>query len=124
MRQVTRRLRSLAVLSVAAVALVGCTGFESNPTEYGEVNTDNDGYYGNFMFGCTGVEANEDGEYVDVVLEDPEFCTCVFERLKETVPFSEMQQLEEAQAEAEPGEVELPEDVDAARRECAGDSPA
>ena len=41
------------------------------PTSYGDVNTTNEGYYGNFMFGCTGVEANDDGKYVDVEAREP-----------------------------------------------------
>ena len=124
MRSLIRRLRTAAVPVVALAAVAGCAGIEPAPDEYGDVNTENDGYYGNFMFGCTGVEANEDGEYVDIKLENPDFCTCVFEGLKETVPFSEMQAFEEAQAEAEDGELEIPDNIDGVRQDCAGDDDA
>jgi len=119
MRSSVRPLRAVVVLVVALLAVTGCVGLEPNPGNYGEVNPNNDGYYGTFMFGCTGVEANEDGEYVDWTLENPEFCTCVFEGLSERVPFSEMQALEEAQAEAEPGEFTLPRNVDSVRQSCS-----
>ncbi len=119
MRSSVRSLRAVVVLLAALLAVTGCVGLEPNPTDYGEVNPDNDGYYGTFMFGCTGVEANEDGEYADWTLENPEFCTCVFEGLKDRVPFSEMQALEEDQAEAEPGEFELPRNVNTVREGCS-----
>lgn len=124
MRPFIRRLRTAAVPLVALAAIAGCAGVEPAPSEYGDVNDENDGYYGNFMFGCTGVEANEDGEYVDVELEDPAFCTCVFRGLKETVPFSEIDEFEEAQADAADGELEIPENIDAVREDCAEDERA
>lgn len=119
MRSSVRPLRAVVVLVAALLAVTGCAGLEPNPTDYGEVNDNNDGYYGTFMFGCTGVEANEDGEYVDWTLENPEFCTCVFEGLSDRVPFSEMQALEEDQAEAEPGEFTLPRNVNSVREGCS-----
>jgi hypothetical protein len=121
MRSVPRPARVLIVTVVAAMALVGCTGGQaSQPKEYGSINTENEGYYGNLMFGCTGVEANDDGKYVDVKLEDPDFCTCVFRGMKETVPFSEAQEFDEQQADAEEGaDIELPPSIDKVRTTCA-----
>lgn len=121
-----RRLLSTALLGCVALVAAACGVGEPQPTEYGEVNDDNDGYYGNFMFGCTGVEANEDGEYVDWTLENPDFCTCVFRGLKEeNVPFAEMQEFEEAQAEAADDEdIPLPENVDEIRITCGEDDAA
>jgi hypothetical protein len=121
MPRTRRTLRQLLVVAAVGVAVLGtaCGGVQSDPTGYGEVNTRNEGYYGNFMFGCTGVEANADGEYVDWTLENPDFCTCVYEGLVEKVPFSEMQELERAQADAEPGAFTLPRNVDAVRQDCA-----
>lgn len=121
MRRPSEFVRNVIIIAVSAVALAACTGAQaSQPDEYGEVNDNNEGYYGNFMYGCTGVEANADGEYVDVEFADPAFCTCVFRGLKETVNFAEMKEFDEAQAEAEDGEeIEIPEDIDRVRRSCA-----
>lgn len=122
MRSVSRSFRALTVAAIASVALIGCTngGQAAQPKEYGDINTENKGYYGNLMFGCTGVQANGDGEYVDVELESPAFCTCVFRGMKETVPFSEAKAFDEQQAEAEEGaEIELPASIDKVRTTCA-----
>lgn len=121
-----RHLVVFAVAVVAVVALAGCTvGQPRDPGEYGEINTNNEGYYGNLMFGCTGVRANDAGEYVDVKLESPDFCTCVFRGMKETVPFSDAQAFDKAQGEAEEGEsIELPENIDRVRTTCADDDGA
>lgn len=121
MRRPSEFVRNVIIVAVSAVALAACTGAQaSQPDEYGEVNDNNEGYYGNFMYGCTGVEANAEGEYVDVEFADPAFCTCVFRGLKETVNFGEMKEFDEAQAEAEDGEeIEIPEDIDRVRRTCA-----
>lgn len=126
MRHPSNPLRTVVLLAVAAVALAGCTvGQPRDPGEYGEINTNNEGYYGNLMFGCTGVRANDAGEYVDVKLESPDFCTCVFRGMKETVLFSEAQAFDKAQAEAEEGEtIELPENIDRVRTTCAEDDNA
>ena len=123
MRPAPRHVRLLIAGLVASVALVGCTGQQADPSEYGDVNTENDGYYGNFMFGCTGVEANDDGEYVDVKLENPDFCTCVFEQMKQTVPFADAKAFDEAQADAEEGtEITIPSNIDSAREACADEA--
>jgi hypothetical protein len=123
MRRPSQLVRNVIVVAVSAVALVGCSPTQaSQPDGYGDVNDDNEGYYGNFMYGCTGVEANADGEYVDVKVAQPDFCTCVFRGLKETVNFSEMKEFDEAQAEAEDGEtVEIPDDIERVRRSCDED---
>lgn len=123
MRPVTRALRGLSLFAVAAVALAGCAGGQAQPREYGEVTTDGSGYYGNFMLGCTGVEPNDDGEYVDEELESQDYCRCVFEGLKDPgdgVPFAEMQEFEDAQADAEDGaEITVPADVRRIMDGCA-----
>lgn len=127
MRPVLSTARALIVTVVASVALVGCYsgGQAAAPKEYGDINTENEGYYGNLMFGCTGVQANADGKYVDVKLESPTFCTCVFRGMKETVPFSEAKEFDEQQADAEEGEtIKLPESIDKVRTTCADDEDA
>ncbi len=127
MRSVPSPARALIATLVASVALLGCTagGQAAQPKEYGDINTENEGYYGNLMFGCTGVQANDDGKYVDVKLESPAFCTCVFRGMKETVPFSEAKEFDEQQAEAEDGEtIELPGSIDKVRAACADDEDA
>ncbi len=118
MRSVPRSLRAVLLVLACAVPLVSCTGQTPDPKEYGDVNTEGEGYYGNFMYGCTGVEPT-DGEYVDVKLENPDFCTCVFRGLKETVNFSEMKEFEDAQADAEPGELKIPKNIESVRKKCA-----
>ena len=123
MRSQSRSVRSALILVVGALALVGCTGAQPDPKEYGSINDKGEGYYGNFMYGCTGVEPT-DGEYVDVKLESADFCTCVFRGLKETVNFDEMKEFEEAQAEAEPGELTIPKNIDKVRSRCAEDDTA
>ena len=96
MRRPSRTSRHLIVAAAAALALGACAaGQPPDPDGYGEINTDNEGYYGNFMFGCTGVQANDDGEYVDVKLEQPDFCTCVYRGMSETVPFEDAKALHE-----------------------------
>jgi hypothetical protein len=123
MRPVTRAVRGVSLLAVAAIALVGCAGGQPQPREYGEANTENEGYFGNFMLGCTGVQANEDGEYVDVRYESEEYCRCVFDRLRDPgdgVPFAEMQAFEEAQADAEEGtEITVPRNINRIMNSCA-----
>jgi hypothetical protein len=124
MRPVHRSARILIVAIAAAVLAVGCTnGQKRDPKEYGSINTENEGYYGNLMFGCTGVEANDDGKYVDVKLEQPDFCTCIFRGMKETVPFGDAKQFDEQQAEAEDGAtIKLPANINKVRTTCAEDN--
>ena len=127
MRPVSRTARALIVTAVASVALLGCTagGQAAQPKEYGDINTDNEGYYGNLMFGCTGVQANAAGKYVDVELESAPFCTCVFRGMKETVPFSEAKAFDEQQADAPDGEtIKLPSSIDKVRTTCADNEDA
>ena len=121
MRLLSTPFRTVVLAALAAVALAGCSGGQPrDPDSYGEINTTNEGYYGNLMFGCTGVQANDDGKYVDVKLEDPDFCTCIFRGMKETVPFPEAQEFDEQQADAEEGaDIELPPSIDKVRTTCA-----
>ena len=123
MRSVPRPARVLIVTAIASMALLGCSGGQaSQPKEYGDINTENEGYYGNLMFGCTGVEADEDGKYVDVKLESPDFCTCVFRGMKETVPFADAKAFDEEQADAPEGsDIKLPSNINKVRTTCAED---
>jgi hypothetical protein len=119
----TRAARGLSLLAVTVVALSGCSGGQPQPREYGEVNTENEGYYGNFMLGCTGVEANADGEYVNVEYGSEDYCTCVFKGMKETVTFDVAQEFEEAQAEAEDGsEITVPRAIREVMDDCDAES--
>ena len=124
MRPVTRAVRGLSLLAVSAVVLVGCAGGQPQPREYGEVNTNNEGYYGNFMLGCTGVEANGSGDYVpedgEQLLMPVDYCRCVFEGMKETVPFAEARVFEEAQADAEEGsDITIPKAIQSVMDDCS-----
>jgi hypothetical protein len=124
MRSASRSIRRMSLLVVCAVALVGCGGQVRDPTEYGEVNSDGEGYYGNLMYGCTGVEPNEDGDYVDwdEDLGNPAFCECLFRGLKEKVPFDDAKKFDEDQAKAEPGELTVPNGIAAVRENCGEDA--
>ena len=120
MRSATRAARSLSLLAVAVIALSGCAGGQPQPREYGDVNTKNEGYYGNFMLGCTGVKANAEGEYVDVKYESEEYCTCVFRGMKETVTFDTAREFEEEQADAESGaDIVIPKSIQAVMDDCS-----
>ncbi len=123
MRPVTRALRGLTVAAVAALALTACAGGQPQPRGYGEPTDDGSGFYGNFMLGCTGVEPNDDSEYVNVELESQEFCHCVYEGLSDPgdgVPFDQVRAFEEAQAEAEDGsDIEVPKNIQRIMDECA-----
>ncbi len=123
MRPTSRTVRRLSVLAVCAIALAGCGGQEAAPKDYGEINTKGDGFYGNLMYGCTGVEPT-DGKYVDVKLQEPEFCTCLWRGLKATVPFDDVKKFDEAQAEAEEGEIKVPENIAKVQQRCGEDNDA
>lgn len=116
-----RSLLTVITVAVAAFVLAACSPGQVQPREYGEVNSEGEGYYGNFMYGCTGVLPNEDGEYVDPTLENADFCRCVFEGLKEKVPFDQVAEFDEAQADAasDGSEVTIPKPIDEVRASCA-----
>jgi hypothetical protein len=96
-----------------AVALVtGCAG-QTQPREY------NAAYEANLMFGCTGVQPNADGEYEDPTLAPVSYCECLYDGLKEKVPFKDAEEFEKQQAEDEAGEIEVPKDIQAVYDDCA-----
>jgi hypothetical protein len=108
-------------LVIAALALVGCGGQASQPDSYGDANSEGEGFYGNFMYGCTGVMP-VDGEYRDSTLESQAFCRCVYDGMKETVPFDEAKAFDEAQAAAEPGtEISVPSNIAAVQQRCGAE---
>jgi hypothetical protein len=108
----------VVALVIGALALAGCGGQASQPDSYGSANPDGDGFYGNFMFGCTGVTP-VDGEYRDTTLESQPFCRCVYDGMKETVPFAEAKAFDEAQAAAEPGtDISVPSNIAAIQQRC------
>lgn len=124
MRPVTRAARGMILIAVAAIALAGCAGGQPQPKEYGEANTENDGYFGNFMLGCTGTEA-VGGKYDPdkIEFESEDYCRCVFAGMKETVPFAEAKAFEEAQAETEDGaDITVPKNIRTVMDDCAGES--
>jgi hypothetical protein len=124
MRRVPPAVRCLAVLAVLAVPAAGCTGGQPQPRGYGEPTTDGSGYYGNFMLGCTGVEPNAEGDYVDVRYESQDYCRCVYDGLRDPggVPFGEMQAFEEAQSEAaDSSEITIPRNIKGVMDECANE---
>jgi hypothetical protein len=111
----------VVVFVIAALVLVGCSGQASQPDSYGEANSEGEGFYGNFMYGCTGVMP-VDGEYPDPTLESQAFCRCVYDGMKETVPFEEAKAFDEAQAAAEPGtEISVPSNIAAVQQRCGAE---
>lgn len=121
MRPVTRAARGLSVLAVAAIALAGCGSGQAQPRSYGDVTTDGSGYFGNFMYGCTGVSIpnDDDKTYDDGDLGSEDYCKCVFQGMKETVPFDEARDFEEAQADTEKGaDITVPRNIETVMDDC------
>lgn len=116
----SRTLRAVMLAFVAGAVLVtGCSSSMRQPTDYGEVNAEGTGFYGNFMYGCTGVQP-VDGKYKNPELNSESYCKCLFEGLKDKVPFDEVRDFEEKQAAADEGnEPEVPKGIEAVRRDCA-----
>lgn len=96
---------------IAAAALIGCTG-PTQPKEYG------DAYKENFMIGCTGVEPNEEGQFVDPSLGTVSYCECVYQGLVDTVPFDQVEAFEKQQAESEAGQIVVPANIEAVYDRC------
>lgn len=115
-----------AVIAVLfALVATSCTGAVRDPTQYGDANTKGEGFYGNLMYGCTGVLPDTDGNYVDEKLSSSDYCKCLFEGLKDRVPFSDVRDFEEAQADAEPGnEPDVPKGITAVQDDCSKKFPA
>lgn len=108
-----------------AVLVTSCTGAVRDPTNYGKVNAKGEGFYGNLMYGCTGVEPDADGNYVDEKLSSADYCKCLFEGLSDRVPFSDVRDFEEAQADAEEGDdVEVPDEIARVQKDCDKKFPA
>lgn len=109
------RTTFVAVVAILAGACGG--GQQAQPDGYGEPNSDGDGYYGNFMYGCTGVEP-VDGSYRQPTLGSQQFCRCVYDGLKETVPFEQAKRFDEEQAKSEPGEIAVPDNINRIQEKC------
>ncbi|MEZ5219838.1 MAG: hypothetical protein R2715_25405 [Ilumatobacteraceae bacterium] len=108
-------------LVIGVLGLASCGGQASQPDNYGSANPDGDGFYGNFMFGCTGVTP-VDGEYRDTTLESQPFCRCVYDGMKETVPFAEAKAFDEAQAAAEQEtDISVPSNIAAIQQRCGNE---
>lgn len=110
-------LRFGLVVALVAVAAACGGGQAAQPDDYGEPNSEGEGYFGNFMYGCTGVQPT-DGKYVDTTLGSQQFCRCVYDGLKETVPFDEAKRFDEAQAKSEPGEISVPNNIEKVQQDC------
>jgi hypothetical protein len=124
LRSVSRPIRRISVLIVCAVALAGCGGVVRDPKEYGDVNSEGEGFYGNLMYGCTGVQPNDDGKYENPTLGSEDFCTCVFKGLKETVSFEDTKKFDEAQAKEDAGEITVPDNIAKVQEKCGDDAAA
>ena len=121
MRSASPHVRRLSVVLVCAVALVGCGGVERDPDKYGDINSKGDGYYGNLMYGCTGVEAGDDGGYADPTLGSRAFCTCLFRGLKETVNFEDAKRFDQQQAKESAGGISVPSNIAKVQETCGKD---
>jgi hypothetical protein len=109
------RLR-LAALGAALLVVPMACGVNPQPTDYG------DDYENNFMLGCTGRFQDGDNEgdrSSDAKVFAPEdVCQCIYDGLVEKVPFTEAKEFEEAQAEQEAGDIEVPENIQKIIDEC------
>lgn len=116
---------STVLATLLLVFLLGaCTGGVREPTSYGEANIKGEGFYGNLMYGCTGVEPDADGNYVDEKLSSSEYCRCLFEGLRDRVPFADVRDFEAAQADAEAGkEPAIPDEIARVQKDCAKKHP-
>ena len=110
-----RRPKSvLALLGVlvASAALVGCSG-QTQPTDYGAQ------YKANFMFGCTGVEPNSNGDYNNEKLLSQSDCQCIYKGLVDKVPFDDAKKFEQQQSEASSGsDIKIPKNIQAVEDAC------
>ncbi len=110
--------KKLLVAFVCLLVVVGCSGQARQPSEYGEINSKGEGYFGNLMYGCTGVQPT-DGKYINETLSSADYCECLFTGLKDTVPFAEVKKFEETQADAKAGdEITVPKGIAKVQREC------
>ncbi len=117
MRPARTTIRTVILVTACAIALSSCGGTVRDPNEYGDVTTDGSGYYGNLMYGCTGVEP-EDGKYVDAQLGSVDYCNCIFDGLKETVPFPDAKAFDQKQATEKAGEIVIPTNIQAVQEKC------
>jgi hypothetical protein len=117
MRPARSTFRTVILATACVLAVSSCGGTVADPKEYGDVNTENKGYYGNLMYGCTGVQAI-DGEYSDVTLGSVEYCNCLFDGLKEKVPFPDAKAFDQYQATAKAGEITIPKNIKAVQEDC------
>jgi|688.fasta_scaffold798972_2 hypothetical protein len=113
-----RHIRAaLVALALGALVLSACGG-QTQPREYGEQ------YEANFMIGCTGVEPNADGVFENPDLGSVPYCECVYDGLVEKVPFEQVEQFEEQQAQEEAGQITVPAPIQAVYDGCAQTNPA
>lgn len=122
MRSVSRPIRRMSILMVCAVALAGCGGVVRDPDKYGDINSKGEGFYGNLMYGCTGVQPNDEGQYENPTLGSEDFCKCVFKGLKETVTFEDTKKFDQAQAKEDAGDITVPSNIAKVQERC-GESP-
>ncbi|HTN99684.1 MAG TPA: hypothetical protein VL068_03315 [Microthrixaceae bacterium] len=108
----------LAIAVLCLLALAGCSGRIQQPRDYGEANTKGEGYFGNLMYGCTGVQPTK-GKYINEKLSSAEYCRCLYDGLKESVPFAQAKSFEEAQAAAKAGsEPDVPNGIAKVQKDC------
>ena len=110
-------LAPLSVVMVSALILLAGCSQQTQPREYGEQ------YEKNLMIGCTGVEPNDQGKYRDPTLGSVAYCQCVYEGLKEKVPFDDAKKFEEQQAEEKAGEIVVPKNIASVYDACRKTNP-
>lgn len=111
-RHPARILLSACGLVAVLLASAGCSA-QTQPRSYGP------DYEANFMFGCTGVEPNSDGEYENPKLAPADYCECVYDGLVKKVPFADAKEFEEQQAEESAGKIKVPKGIQAVYDACA-----
>ncbi|CAN5474134.1 hypothetical protein BH10ACT3_BH10ACT3_15340 [soil metagenome] len=122
MRSVRSSIRITMLSAVCALMLAACGGQVTQPKDYGEINSKGEGFYGNLMYGCTGVTPNDDGKYTNTELGDANYCQCLYRGLEQTVPFDDAKKFDEAQAKEDAGEITVPKNIAAVQTKCNEDT--
>jgi hypothetical protein len=95
--------------------MLSACGQATQPSEYGA------DYEKNFMFGCNEQQEVPEEDAADTTpgpQASEDFCQCVYDGLQDKVPFEEVKQFEEQQAEEDAGEIEVPKAIQAVIDSC------
>ncbi|MCP4433957.1 MAG: hypothetical protein GY812_00460 [Actinomycetia bacterium] len=116
----------LAVVATLVVFASAACGVNPQPTDYG------DDYENNYMLGCSGYFWDAGAEDPDdrqldkskdaVVTTPVAECECMYAGFEGSIPFSEVKEFEDRQAEAETGDdIEIPDNIAKIIDDCRGE---